>query len=103
MEKIMKLAALMREAKELVDAINKEGKYNILSAGVDLNDDDAFTDEKQADIFFFHALPNFGITPMRNLLKGESEKVVYKESVTVDGVKCYRLVEGAEENAKLAV
>jgi len=102
MEKIMKLAALMREAKTLVDEINKEGKYNILSAGVDLDDEDAFADEKQADIFFFKALPNFGITPMRNLLKGED--VIYKESVTVDGVKCYRLVEGeAAGNASLAV
>ena len=32
MEKIMKLAALMREAKTLVEEINKEGEYDILSA-----------------------------------------------------------------------
>ena len=105
MEKIMKLAALMREAKELVEEINKEGIYDIISAAVEIKSGDAFADEKQAEIHFFKLLPDFEITPMRNLYGDSIDKVTFRESVEVDGVECFRLVDEKEvqDNAKVAV
>lgn len=105
MDKIMKLAALMAEAKKLVEEINNEGSYNIISAAVEIKSGDAFADEKQAEIHFFKTLPDFEITPMRNLYGDTIDNVTFRESVDVDGVECFRLVDEKEvdDDAKLAV
>ena len=103
MDKIMKLAELIREAREMVDEINKNGEYNILSAGVDMNEDDAFADNKQAEIFFFDGMPDFGADTVKKLINNENGKITYKHSVTVDGVKFYHLVTEGENNASVAV
>ena len=102
MEKIMKLAALMREAKTLVEEINSEGAYSIISASVDMAEDDAYTSQKQAEIFFYKDMPDFCTQKTRKLLNTDSGEI-YEDSAIFNGVKLYHLVTEGEDNAKMAV
>ena len=104
MDKIMKLAALMREAKSLVDEINKDGEYNILTAGVDMDITDALVEKKQAYIYFYNDMPDMGGNIVKTLMSTNYDgEATYKHSVTVDGVKFYYLEKEENDNAKVAV
>lgn len=97
MEKIMKLAALMREADKLANEIIEEGSKNDTDFRV-LN---VKIINGEMQIHVYHNLKAFaeklGVDVVR--ADRESDKFPYEDSVNIDGVKIYEILTDEEATA----
>lgn len=104
MEKIMKLAALMREAKALIDEIQKDENIT----GVSVIEVNAYHGDQLPKIHMYRGLgkaTNF-VPAERVLVECDSMGDYWRDEVVINGVKFFEVdveKKEADDNAKMAI